>query len=222
MVKRIDYDSFGNIINDSNPAFTIPFGFAGGLHDRDTGLVRFGYRDYIPEIGKWTAKDPIFFAGGDTNLYGYVQNNPVNFVDPTGEFLQSIVAGGVAGGVVGSITFVTELAKGASVSDAGKAAVISGGTTAVGVGLASSGVGFLFANTAASTTNVALQLAINGDVDPVSALTSFVTTAGGFASGSALKALTQTSLKGAGISGVASGLISSPLSVGGSAIPSCK
>ena len=84
IVKRIDYDSFGNIINDSNPAFNVSFGFAGGLHDRDTGLVRFGYRDYLPEIGKWTAKDPILFAGGDANLYGYVQNDPVNFVDPWG------------------------------------------------------------------------------------------------------------------------------------------
>ena len=40
IVKRIDYDSFGNIISDTNPTFAIPFGFAGGLHDRDTGLVR--------------------------------------------------------------------------------------------------------------------------------------------------------------------------------------
>jgi RHS repeat-associated protein len=84
IVKRIDYDSFGNILTDSNENFTIPFGFAGGLHDRDTGLVRFGYRDYLPEIGKWTAKDPILFAGGDANLYGYVENDPVNWVDPYG------------------------------------------------------------------------------------------------------------------------------------------
>jgi RHS repeat-associated protein len=83
-VKRVEYDSFGNIFNDSNPSFAIPFGFAGGLHDRDAGLVRFGYRDYMPEIGKWTAKDPILFAGGDTNLYGYVANDPVNWVDPWG------------------------------------------------------------------------------------------------------------------------------------------
>jgi len=62
--KRIDYDSFGNIINDTNPAFTVPFGFAGGLHDRDTGLVRFGARDFDPTIGRWTAKDPIDFAVG--------------------------------------------------------------------------------------------------------------------------------------------------------------
>ncbi|MBB5347171.1 carboxypeptidase regulatory-like domain-containing protein [Desulfoprunum benzoelyticum] len=81
IVKRIDYDSFGNILSDSNPGFTIPFGFAGGLYDRDTGLVRFGFRDYLPEIGKWTAKDPIDFAGGDSNLYGYVANDPVNFID---------------------------------------------------------------------------------------------------------------------------------------------
>ena len=84
IIKRVDYDSFGNIINDTNPGFTVPFCFAGGLHDRDTGLVRFGARDFDPTIGRWTAKDPIDFAGGDVNLYGYVQNNPVNFVDPFG------------------------------------------------------------------------------------------------------------------------------------------
>jgi len=39
VVKRIDYDSFGNIIADTDPLFYIPFGFAGGLHDKDTGLV---------------------------------------------------------------------------------------------------------------------------------------------------------------------------------------
>ncbi len=90
MIKRIDYDSFGNIINDTDPSFDMPFGFAGGLHDRDTGLVRFGYRDYDPDIGRWTTKDPILFAGGDTDLFGYCLNNPINFIDPTGEFLVGI------------------------------------------------------------------------------------------------------------------------------------
>jgi hypothetical protein len=52
VLKRIEYDSFGNIIEDTNPSFAIPFGFAGGLHDRDTGLVRFGYRDYDPDTGR--------------------------------------------------------------------------------------------------------------------------------------------------------------------------
>jgi RHS repeat-associated protein len=89
VVKRISYDSFGNILEDSNPGFAVPFGFAGGLHDRDTGLVRFGYRDYDPEVGRWTAKDPIGFGGGDTDLYGYVLNDPVNYMDSVGLWKKS-------------------------------------------------------------------------------------------------------------------------------------
>jgi RHS repeat-associated protein len=84
VVKRISYDSFGNILEDTQPSFALPFGFAGGLHDRDTGLVRFGFRDYDPEVGRWTAKDPIGFAGGDTDLYGYVLSSPTNYIDPYG------------------------------------------------------------------------------------------------------------------------------------------
>ena len=105
ITKRIDYDSFGNIISDTNPTFTIPFGFAVGLHDIDTGLVRFGARDFDPTIGLWTAKDPIDFAGGDVNLYGYVQNNPVNFIDPSGKFFTTAIGifqGGLSGFFAGA------------------------------------------------------------------------------------------------------------------------
>ncbi len=84
IVKETIYDSFGTIITDSNPTLAIPFGFAGGLHDRDTSLIRFGHRDYDPDTGRWTAKDPILFAGGSTDLYGYCMNDPVNGVDPEG------------------------------------------------------------------------------------------------------------------------------------------
>lgn len=62
----------------------LPFGFAGGLYDADTGLVRFGVRDYDAATGRWTTKDPILFAGGDANLYGYVLADPVNWFDITG------------------------------------------------------------------------------------------------------------------------------------------
>jgi len=85
VVKQIDYDSFGNILSESGSlALSIPFGFAGGLHDRDTGLVKFGYRDYDPDNGRWCAKDPIGFGGGDVDLYGYVLGDPVNLIDPEG------------------------------------------------------------------------------------------------------------------------------------------
>lgn len=84
VVKEISYDSFGNILSDSNSAMSLPFGFAGGLYDADTKLTRFGYRDYDSVTGKWTSKDPISFGGGDTNLLAYVGNDPVNKIDPTG------------------------------------------------------------------------------------------------------------------------------------------
>jgi len=82
VVKRVDYDSFGNVLFDSDAGFAAPFGFAGGLYDSDTELTRFGYRDYDADTGRWTAKDPIGFAGVDTDLYGYCLNDGVNWVDP--------------------------------------------------------------------------------------------------------------------------------------------
>jgi len=89
VVQEITYDVWGKVLSDTNPGFQ-PFGFAGGLIDLHTELVRFGARDYDPETGRWTNKDPIGFAGGDTNLYGYVLNDPVNFIDPTGEVWQYV------------------------------------------------------------------------------------------------------------------------------------
>ena len=83
IAQRMNYDEFGMVTLDTNPGFQ-PFGFAGGLYDSETGLVRFGARDYDAEMGRWTAKDPILFAGRDTDLYGYVFNDPVNLRDPSG------------------------------------------------------------------------------------------------------------------------------------------
>jgi RHS repeat-associated protein len=54
------------------------------LYDPDTGLVRFGARDYDAEVGRWTGKDPMGFKARDTNLLSYAGNDPVNRTDPTG------------------------------------------------------------------------------------------------------------------------------------------
>jgi RHS repeat-associated protein len=82
--KIIEYDTFGNKTTDSNPAFELPIGFAGGLEDPVTKLVRFGFRDLEPESGRWTARDPLFFDGNQLNLYAYVGNYPVGLRDPSG------------------------------------------------------------------------------------------------------------------------------------------
>jgi RHS repeat-associated protein len=83
VAEEITYDAWGNVTRDAAPRF-IPIGFAGGLRDPDTGLVRFGARDYDPTTGRWTAADPIRFAGGDANLYRYAAADPVNLTDRTG------------------------------------------------------------------------------------------------------------------------------------------
>ncbi len=83
IAEEITYDEFGNVISDTKPGFQ-PFGSAGGLYDQDTKLLRFGARDYDPQTGRWSAKDSILFDGGDTNLYGYVLEDPIDSIDPSG------------------------------------------------------------------------------------------------------------------------------------------
>ena len=63
--------------------FELALGFAGGIEDPVTGLVRFGLRDYEPATGRFTAKDPILHEGG-MNLFVYAGNNPVSQRDPSG------------------------------------------------------------------------------------------------------------------------------------------
>ncbi len=65
----------------------IPFGFAGGLHDRELGFVRYGWRDYDVNTGRWTAPDPSGEKGGDPDWYGYCLDGPVNGVDPAVPFV---------------------------------------------------------------------------------------------------------------------------------------
>ena len=100
VVQRMDYDEHGVVTNDIvDPSFVrVPFGFAGGHYDPHTNLVRFGARDYDASIGRWTAKDPALFAGGQSNLYAYSHSDPVNYLDVDGR--HPIVAALIAGGFV--------------------------------------------------------------------------------------------------------------------------
>jgi RHS repeat-associated protein len=54
------------------------------LHDFKNASYYARARDYDPVVGRWLQRDPIKFEGGDTNLYAYVGNDPVNYVDPSG------------------------------------------------------------------------------------------------------------------------------------------
>jgi len=81
--QEMRYDEYGRVLSNTNPEFS-PFGFGGGIYDAITQLLRLGKRDYHAQLGRWTNKDPLLFAGGSPNIYVSVDNNPVNFTDPTG------------------------------------------------------------------------------------------------------------------------------------------
>ena len=98
--QRLDYDEYGRVTSNTNPGFQ-PFGYAGGLQDNATGLVRFGARDYEASAGRFVAKDPLGFVSGDQNLYRYVTNDPLNLNDPQGKFIPIAGAAVLVGGLLG-------------------------------------------------------------------------------------------------------------------------
>ena len=88
IVQQMDYDEFGNVTNSSGQQI-VPMGFAGGMYDSQTGLTKFGARDYDAVIGRWTKKDPISFSGSGSNLYIYCFNDALNLSDPSGKYICS-------------------------------------------------------------------------------------------------------------------------------------
>ncbi len=83
VLARLDYTAFGEVSGIG--IGVLPQGFAGGLYDTETELLRFGVRDYDPTSGRWVSKDPVLWDGGQENLFVYVGNNPVNLIDPDGK-----------------------------------------------------------------------------------------------------------------------------------------
>ncbi len=84
VVKKVRYTAFGVQQQDTVPGFDLPIGYAGGIPDELTNLVRFGLRDYEPSAGRWTARDPGLHGASATNLYSYVDGDPIAQRDPTG------------------------------------------------------------------------------------------------------------------------------------------
>ena len=80
-VGSVSYDIFGSpyqktgsfLANDS-----LDFGYLGKPYNADTELYDYGFRDYSPEIARFTSIDPI---RDGRNWYCYVVNDPVNYVD---------------------------------------------------------------------------------------------------------------------------------------------
>jgi RHS repeat-associated protein len=82
VTESATHDSFGRI-QSSN--LSTRYQYTGRESDETTGLMYYRARQYDPQVGRFTSEDPIGFAGGDVNLYGYVWNNPLNYIDPFGQ-----------------------------------------------------------------------------------------------------------------------------------------
>jgi RHS repeat-associated protein len=120
VVQQMDYDAFGRVVQDTNPGFQ-PFGFVGGLYDTRTGLVHFGAREYDPETGRWLTRDPIGFSGGDSNLYAYAGNDPINNVDRAGTCVGTTCTCAAQPGLC--VAIGVAVAGGAAVAEEGEAAL---------------------------------------------------------------------------------------------------
>jgi RHS repeat-associated protein len=80
------YESFGEAAVDPGSTVENNLRFPGQYYDEETGSHYNWHRYYDPRIGRYSNVDPVGFAGGDVNLYGYGENDPVNAVDPLGLF----------------------------------------------------------------------------------------------------------------------------------------
>jgi RHS repeat-associated protein len=87
IVNMYAYTPFGILANE-NETVPQPFKFVGkyGVMTEPNGFYYMRARYYDTEVGRFISEDPIGFDGGDVNLYAYVGNNPVLFIDPGGLF----------------------------------------------------------------------------------------------------------------------------------------
>ena len=81
-VALTSYDAFGNPVTQSGESAS-PFGFSTKFLDAETGFLYYGFRYYSSQSGKWLSRDPIGEFGG-TNLYGFVNGDPINGIDLLG------------------------------------------------------------------------------------------------------------------------------------------
>jgi RHS repeat-associated protein len=88
--ERYAYTAFGerrimaaDFMPRSTSSYAWDFGFQGQFRDAETGWYNYGYRFYVPMLGRWINRDPIEEDGG-TNLYAFVRNNSINGVDLLG------------------------------------------------------------------------------------------------------------------------------------------
>lgn len=86
------YDAFGNLRYRSGTGMT-HLGYTGELQDLTTGLVYLRARFYHPVLGRFLQRDSFAGFGArpqSINRYSYTENNPVNYTDPSGHYVDTL------------------------------------------------------------------------------------------------------------------------------------
>ena len=99
VVGQYDYDPFGNLIGSDSTEST-KYLFTGQEYDNESDLYYYNARYYNPVIGRFISRDPVLGRDGDSlsrNGYIYVKNNPLKYVDPSGEEEETMLQGFGAG-----------------------------------------------------------------------------------------------------------------------------
>ena len=161
-----DYAPFGKLRSSGGLQATVPFGFTGHEEDADLGLINMRGRFYDPELGQFMSADPIMTnpEGQGLNRFAYVENSPLNYIDPTGFALQtstgdtgadSAIAAGVYFGGITAYAFFSSSAGSATINAVGGA--VSSGASAVGSAASSAGsaIGGFLSSPAFGPGNVA-------------------------------------------------------------------
>ncbi len=86
VVNHITYDAFGAVAEQSAASVDHLFGFTGREIDAESDLNYYRARYYDPVVGQFISEDPAGFQAGDVNLRRYVENDPVNRIDPSGMY----------------------------------------------------------------------------------------------------------------------------------------
>jgi RHS repeat-associated protein len=111
VVQKLDYYPFGSErVNEKTGDFDTHFTYTDQEKDKETGLMYYGARYYDAEVGRFTQVDPWFgelSIPQTLNKYTYTLNNPLVYVDPTGEKVELVSRGlNKTGGSVGVHTFL--------------------------------------------------------------------------------------------------------------------
>lgn len=168
LVDALRFDPWGQLLERTGAGAALPFGFTGGTPEQSADLVCLGARYYHPRFGRFVSPDTYitdFLLPIAWSPYTYCRNNPVSFVDPSGNSFLSIflsivaivalvvvmifvpvsapvvaavIIGMVSGGVVGAVSAYTSGARGWDIVSGALVGAAVGGWAAYGGALVSS------------------------------------------------------------------------------------